>query len=556
MYTRLHTGFLFLTALALHWVVPQAHAQGAPDAGRLLHQLHKGPALPQGALGALPPETGARPALLLPDSTAVQVTAFRITGATAIETGELQAQVADLVGGEHTLTELELGARRITTLYRQRGYLLARAYLPAQNLHGREIEIHILEGSLGKVTLNNQARISSDWLNQRLGALDSSAPLRWATLDNTLLGLAETPGLEVRSSLKPGALADTTDLDIDVRDARQAQGRISTDNFGDRYSGQYRLSGAATLNNPLRLGDALEMDATSAGDNLNYGHISYQLPVSRSGTRLGAAYAGLHYRLGKEFRQFDGYGAARVGSLFLIQPLVRRRSWSLSAQLGFEHKQFDDVIGATASRINKQYDNLTLGLSGERRDSQDGGGLTEARVTLTRGELASDAGNASLEGLARRADSNFFKLNPQVIRQQRLGAGLQLYTQFSAQISNGNLDPAEKMELGGAYAVRAYPQGEAAADDAWLGNVELRYSLNDNWQALGYFDAARGHLNHDPVAADGANRRTLAGFGAGLRWATPQGYSLETTAAWRSSGEPSSERDRHPRVNVQFGRQF
>lgn len=558
MRIRFQPGLLLLTTLLLNGFVAPAHAQSVPDAGRLLHYLQPRPTLQPSQIGALPAETEARPALL-PDSTPVHVTGIRITGAVAIAPQELQSLVADLIGGQHTLVELELGARRITTLYRERGYLLARAYLPAQDIAGGQLEIHVLEGRLGKVSLENQSRSSDSWLDARLGSLDAGQPVKRDQLENTLLRLSDTPGLEVRSSLKPGASVDTTDLDIQVRNGRPVEGSASTDNYGNRYTGPYRLTGTAIINNPLGLGDALQLGATSAGADLNYGRISYQLPISRSGTRLGAAYAAMHYALGNQFRQLDGDGSARVGSLFLTQPLVRRRNWSLSGQLSFDHKQLDDVIGATATRINKQYNNLTLGLSVERRDSLEGNGLTQARISLTRGELALLASNASPIGpdsLAHRTDGNFFKINPQVSREQQLGAGLRLYGQLSAQISNANLDSAEKMELGGAYGVRAYPQGELAADDAWLGNLELRYSLTDNWQALGFFDTAQGHLNHDPIATDGANRRTLAGFGGGLRWATPRGYSLETSAAWRSSGEASAERDRRPRVNVQFGRQF
>lgn len=545
-----------IAALLLQAISAGAYAQSAPDAGRLLQEIKPAPTLPKSGEAALPAAAPERPALTLPSSTMIQVSAIDISGAAAIPAAELQPLVAGLVGGRHSLAELEQGAQRISAYYRGRGYLLARAYLPAQDIQDGKVEMRVLEGRLNQLKLDNKSRIGDAWVGARLNDVKAGEALQSDTLESSLLRLSDTPGLEVRSSLKPGASVGTTDLDIQVRDGRQVEGGFGVDNYGNRYTGQYRLGGNVTVNNPFGLGDALQISGVSGGKDFNYGRISYQLPVHRSGTRLGVSYAGMHYELGKDFDQLDAYGKARIGSVFLTQPLVRRRAWSLNGQLSLEHKQLNDVIGATATRVNKQYNNVTLGLSGEARDSVNGGGLTQASFSLTRGNLGMDAGSAALDALGHATQGQFLKFNPQVMRLQRLNDRFSLYTQFSAQVANGNLDSAEKMDLGGAYGVRAYPQGEAAADDAWLGNAELRYSLSDQWQALTFFDAAQGHLNHDPIAGDGANRRTLAGFGAGFRWSNPQGYSLQGTAAWRTSGEPTSDRDRTPRLNLQFGRQF
>jgi hemolysin activation/secretion protein len=127
---------------------------------------------------------------------------------------------------------------------------------------------------------------------------------------------------------------------------------------------------------------------------------------------------------------------------------------------------------------------------------------------------------------------------------------------LSAQYAGKNLTSTEKMSLGGVYGVRAYPQGEAPADDAWLLNLELRFDVTPQTQALFFYDSAQGRLNHKPVAADGDNRRSLSGVGTGMRWTGPQGLSLQATVAWRTDEAPSSDKDKLPRAWLQLTKRF
>lgn len=51
----------------------------------------------------------------------------------------------------------------------------------------------------------------------------------------------------------------------------------------------------------------------------------------------------------------------------------------------------------------------------------------------------------------------------------------QFYVFAHGQLANRNLDSSEQFYLGGADAVRAYPQGEAGGDSGYQATAELRY---------------------------------------------------------------------------------
>ena len=185
-----------------------------------------------------------------------------------------------------------------------------------------------------------------------------------------------------------------------------------------------------------------------------------------------------------------------------------------------------------------------------------GGGLTNWSASYTAGTLALDPASLTLDAIGHRTQGGYDKGNLQATRLQSLAENLALNVSLQAQWAGKNLDSAEKMSLGGAQAVRAYPQGEASADDAWLASLELRYGFAPNWQASLFYDAAQGRANHSPIAADTNNTRRLSGYGIGLAYSQPGDLSVQMGIAWRDGPRPTSDIDRSPRVWVQAIKRF
>lgn len=177
-------------------------------------------------------------------------------------------------------------------------------------------------------------------------------------------------------------------------------------------------------------------------------------------------------------------------------------------------------------------------------------------ASIVAGNLELDAASAALDDSGLDTRGHYAKLAFQLTRLQRLTDRLSLQVRASGQRAAKNLDSSEKLSLGGAYAVRAYPQGEASADDAWLANLELRYAPAPAWQLFGFYDAGGGRISHRPVAGTADNRRTLSGAGLGVNLALPASINLQAFAAWRTGSEPTSDDDRSPRLWLQTVKYF
>jgi hemolysin activation/secretion protein len=131
---------------------------------------------------------------------------------------------------------------------------------------------------------------------------------------------------------------------------------------------------------------------------------------------------------------------------------------------------------------------------------------------------------SSTDAATAQSNGHYDKLGFNVMRLQSVTGSLSLYAALHGQLASQNLDVSEKMGLGGANAVRAYPEGEAYVDQGYLLNLEARMSLPKfvelmpgQLQLVGFLDSGTGRPNKNPWDA-GQNRRTLSGGGLGFNW--------------------------------------
>ena len=117
---------------------------------------------------------------------------------------------------ELTLAELRGMASKIALHYHTHGYFVAQAYLPAQDIKNGAVTIAVIEGQYGKVSLRNQTKLSDALANGLLDGLNSGDTIAIAPLESRLLLLSDLPGVNVKSTLVPGASVGTSDLIVDV----------------------------------------------------------------------------------------------------------------------------------------------------------------------------------------------------------------------------------------------------------------------------------------------------------------------------------------------------
>ena len=267
------------------------------------------------------------------------------------------------------------------------------------------------------------------------------------------------------------------------------------------------------------------------------------------------------YELGAQFAALGATGTAQVFDVSAVYPLLRSRGRNMFLRAAIETKALRDKTEAVSQMSDKRVNAASLGITWEARDTLLGGGYVNAGATAYFGRL--NLNNDATRALdqdpttGHRTEGNFAKLGLTGSRLQSLFGRHNLFVSLVGQVANHNLDPSEKLALGGDRAVRAYPSGEVLVDSGWIGGVEWRYSATDELVLAVFHDAGHGEQAHKANAGDVRNRRTLRGTGVGLTWSAPWAITLRGAVAWRMGDPPVSDSGASdPRVLVQVQKAF
>ena len=556
------------TPCLLVLVAQVSWAQTLPSAGGQMQQMPPSPTRPETGTPNL--TTRPDPLQIQPPMTPAQASAsttlftlkrLQVTGATAFAEAELLEVAGFEPGRELNLKALQAMAERITQHYRRNGFLMARAYLPAQEIRDGVGSLVVLEGQYGQVQLKNTSRLDSQVPQDLLAGLNHRDVIALEPLEERLLLLSAVPGVQVRSSLVPGASLGLSDLVVEVEPGARISGSVDADNAGNRYTGEERIGATVNLNNPTGRGDLASLRVLTSGEGLRYGRVSYQAPVGRG--RVGVAYSDLAYKLGREFAALQANGHARIATVFGTYPLRRSRQSNMHIGLSLEAKTFQDRLDAEPSVSDKRVQVVVATWYGDQRDAWGGGGLNSYSLAWSMGSIDIRTPAVLLRDAdTARSDGHYNKLAFALSRVQRVNERLTLSASLSGQMASKNLDISEKMELGGMYGVRAYPEGEAYADEGLLLTLEARQQLRlpagatSQVHLAAFIDAGTVKLLHKPWQAED-QRRHLSGAGVGVYWTQARDFSVKAFYARKLGHEDAlSAPDKSGRFWVQGVKYF
>jgi hemolysin activation/secretion protein len=529
--------WLPLSLLPLALALP-ALAQQTPAPGDVLREANRPPVQPPKADPKLPQAQLLRPAMQAPSNFKVNVNGFRITGATVFNENDLQLLVVERLGQGNGFSDLQAAADIISNHYRSNGYLVARAYLPQQEVASGIVEIQVVEGRVGAATakVGGTARTKPEVVQAYLDAnVQSGDVVQEKALERAALLVNDLPAMSASATLQAGAAPGTTDVIVEATEGKLFSGSVDIDNFGNRFTGITRLGVQVNLNSPLGFGDALQLRIMGSERDLAFARLGYTVPVGGSGLRLGASYSATEFEICCQ-QNFNPTGDGSVASLTAFYPIVRSRStnWYLSANYDAKSSTNTPIPGADRVRKNE---GLTIGTSFDLRDDFLGGGITSGSLSLGGGKLRiRDAQDAAADAAGPKAAGDFSKLGLQIARNQRLGGAFSGYLGLSGQYASKNLDSSEKFGIGGAQGVRAYPTGEGTGDQGWLAQLEVRADLPEalglQWQTYVFYDHGQVQSSKNAFVPNPLVPNSYELKGAGIGFNVAKAGLIQVRAQW------------------------
>ncbi|MDD5680211.1 MAG: ShlB/FhaC/HecB family hemolysin secretion/activation protein [Candidatus Omnitrophica bacterium] len=455
---------------------------------------------------------------------------IRITGTTIFKPEDFRPIYEPYLNKTVSFKDLEVIMENIKAKYKEKGYLTTTAYIPEQEVKDGKIEIRVLEGRLGEVKVEENKWFAAAVVKRYIHA-KKGAPLNILKLQKDLLRLNQNPDLEIKAILSKGQEVGTSDIIVKVADKFPYHVGASVDNLGTRLVGRYRTSISFRSTNLTGGNDSIFvntlMSRSSAGD-----FVSYKMPLDTYGTDIGIDYTYFRMRLGKEYRSENISGDTQIYTPYISKEIYLSERLQANIKSGLEIKS---VKNRTRGRIttNDQLRLPYLGFEFTGTDSLFSGGQTTFLPKFVFGTSDFLGASPRDHTLASRAATGgfFFKYEQVLQRIQKMPFDSYLSIRSQFQSTTHTLPSSEQLQLGGAYSVRGYPEGDYLADVGANLNLDWvfpMYLIPESWK-LPHADTPLRHQIEPVVFVDlGGGRllkpaagerrdKVLLGVGGGLK---------------------------------------
>jgi hemolysin activation/secretion protein len=522
----------------------------------------------------------------------IVVKAFKLQGATDRPEHDLHVADAQVIlekaraeqpAQGFSINQLQEVANKVAAYYREHGYILAQAFVPAQQVFNGEVTVQVLEGRLAGVTVEGNKGYSAPTLTRPFNSL-IGAPLDKDSIESALLTLTNYPGITAFGVLGAGKEVGTTNLTLRVQSEDRFRIESVVDNYGTEFAGEYRGQVTFTFNDPLHRADRLKLTglyaaSTSKGSSHGaYGGLDYEIPLFSPNDSLRVVHLTNAYNVGASAAAVttdDSKGDTRVDELGYRHDFARTRLGSASIGLAFNVKSatfkapptvvYDDNL--TTARLDAQLERIDTRFRGVNRIALSyTHGFNDVLGSIGAYDPAAAMAGSQVSRLG--ASGEFNKINLQLQRLQRITQYTSLMLRVDGQFTSDPLVSLEQFSLGGPDSVRAYPVAEVLAEKGGVASMELMLGApgfasrpafgNHTWGQVLQFslfaDYAHGEMNK-PLASVQDSSVNLAGAGFAVQFSLPgQVFTRLDVATPLTDRQPSNGRD--PLFYFRFGMTF
>lgn len=459
----------------------------------------------------------------------VLVKDYVFDGNSHILNDELNSLLDEYKNKELNFADMQNVASVITKLYRDKGYFVARAYVPKQNIleNANVLKIAVIEGNYGEFKLTNNSNVNDSAVQ---GMLDDAKArdnvVSTDTLERSMLIINDTPGVSVtKADVKPGTQVGSSDFIIETAPTAVYDGYLVGDNAGSKYTGKNRLMSGVNLNSPLNLGDKFSVSGLiSNGEDIKNYKVGYEVPLMSNGLKAQTSYSKTDYNLVKMGQTtpdgiYDGtISAVEAGFSY---PIIRTRLENLNFTTTYSNKELKDYYEEALNK-NREINSVKLGLDYTKNHNLfgfDSSSKIETFYTLGKLDIKDkDSNDQDKAGVNNQGSYSKVNLN--------LGTDIQFTPTYSLNsnvktqyaLNNKNLDGSEDFTLGGMEGVKVFSDGEQSVENAIMFNTEFQIRLPEIQtltHKLGFFyDVASGDMSNSEKDSE-FERRTLQDAGIG-----------------------------------------
>jgi hemolysin activation/secretion protein len=411
------------------------------------------------------------------ESFGVLVEKIEFEGNTVIDSETLGKITADYSGRELSLEEMGDLADLVTITYQEQGFILARAYLPEQEIGRGTLTIAVAEGIIGKIVVAGNKLYKDEVIKRYFKPQATLRVVKESFLEKGILLANELPKVKTDIVLKEGEKEGEVDVVLNVKESAGLtlglEMGFDYNNYGlkviseDRYGVNFKIV-------DHNWGSILSLRGVTGNtyNDTSLGSVDWSIPINSYGTKFSANYLEGDYIAGRELIALGQLGQSKIMGFQFSHPLIKRKNMGLSFTAGYSDKHAENVISNTISSIDDVRE-LYFSLDFDNLDRFLGKNILSLRyydghVYRVDNFPLSRTGNPSDQ-------FDLFTLN--MTRIQKLYGYTNLMLRGMAQYSDDRLPKIEQFSIGGYGTVRGHdPANNKLGDSGYSVTAELMFA--------------------------------------------------------------------------------
>jgi hemolysin activation/secretion protein len=444
-----------------------------------------------------------------------------------------RALVTPYLGQALTRGKLSTLITGLIVYYRHHDRPVVDVIVPEQDITRGTLQIVLLEGKVGQVTVTGNRWFSSSAITDGV-YLQPGDPISASALQGNLDALNQNPFRNSEVVYTPGQKLGETNLVLQTQDRFPLRVYTGYEDSGDQQTGFDRYLVGFNYGDLFHLGQQVNYQYTTSGngDSLRAHAGSYVIPLPWGHTlTFFGSYVDTEGTIppfiGLKGRSYQVSGRYRV-------PLpsfgVASLSYKQSVSAGFDYKYNKNSLefgNAPAAGTLYEVDQFVLSYEGAETDPYGQTSINE-QLYLSPGDWGGDNNDAAFDGAHTGATSDYVYNTLVLERLTKLPADWSLILRGTLQTSNANLAPSEQLGFGGYDSVRGYDEREVNTDTGYIFTTEVRTpsvslgdwfhcpEFKDQLQLLGFWDYGSGS-NHAPLPGE-PDDIPLSSIGLGVRY--------------------------------------
>lgn len=475
---------------------------------------------------------------------------FQIEGNTLLGNEELAASVQPFTGKGRVYGDVKLALEALRRRYLAQGYSVVWVVAPEQDLDRGFVRLQVIEGRVGKVTIEGNRHFDDENIRASLPTLREGTPPRAGDISADSQLANESPSKQVDVVLRPGEQAGQVDAGIEVIDVAPLKVFMTFDNTGNDQTGDYRLGVGvqhANLFNRDHVGTLHYVTSPQKASQVKLYSASYRLPLYALGDSMDFIAAYSDVNAGSTQTVAGPLGLSGRGTVYgwrYNQLLERHGVYSHRLVYGLDYRAYENTCslgvfgtaGCGPAAVDVTVRPVSVAYSGNWTEP---GRISDFYVALSQ----------NLPGTAKGGESDFNAARPGSVagtgapsdyRILRFGGSTvgafennwQVRAAVNLQYTPDPLVPGEQFGVAGAMSVRGFREREIAGDSGYFANLEL-YSPNlagtmipgkGNLRGLLFYDVAMAK-NHS-LPGELQHKVSIASVGAGLRWNIERNFNM------------------------------